>query len=429
MSQGQAVDAGSIDVEAWRTRIRVDVEANYHFRMGEAIERLEGNHDAAIAHLTACLERDPDHLLALGELIRVLEANGADARVWREKAQQRVPLFEAELALAQAADACDRGEFDAAEELARAARRLGADTGACTAVDAEILVGRAIEVSLDRKDEACRLLRTAADLRPGWTPPRRLLALQLEGSGREAEAMDLWRSILRADPEHGEANLKVGYDLYRSRQIEAALGHLRRAVAALPGDDFPLLYFGSALFFMDEIDEAIGVLQRCSDIDGANAAPSSYVLAVIRLTVGDMDGCVAACADAERRFGRDPSREAVAALAHMAAGRTAEAKAAIARAGEAPMVDLVRALIDIDTLEPDAALAEWRRLADVIPGPHARLVLAGLLADRGLTAEAAVELEAAKRLPSAPAALRQLGHIPTIARRLNLLPRSAKNGG
>lgn len=422
MPQGQDTGTGHADVEAWRTRIRIDAMGNYHYRMGEAIERLEGNHDAAIMHLKSCLGLDPDHLLAQGELIRIYEATGqeAEARRWREDARNRRPDFDAALALALAEDACDQGALDKAAEHVAAARACGANAESCLDIDANILMLRGLAVRRDRPAEALDLFRAAGGLRPSWTSPRRHMAGALDELGRPDEALAQWRTIADADPADGEANLKVGYALRCDGQSDRAIPYLERAVASRRGDDFALVHLGLALLLTDRPREAADAFQRCIELDSDSTQTALRGLANARLAIGDAQASLASCLEAERRFGRNPPHDRVIFLARMALDHLPQAQEIADTAEGSAVAAFAHALLDLDRGVSDATIDRWRHIAATAETPHARLVLAGLLAEQGRIVEAETELSAALQSVGGRFALRQVAQLPVAGRRLKL---------
>lgn len=70
-------------------------------------------------------------------------------------------------------------------------------------------------------------------------------------SGRFAEAVDIFDSLLRENPDDMEAKAKLGEALIRQGRFEAARGHLVECVARNPEDDYSVYFLGVALLNMD----------------------------------------------------------------------------------------------------------------------------------------------------------------------------------
>jgi len=79
-------------------------------------------------------------------------------------------------------------------------------------------------------------LRKAVELLPAQSKPRYLLALALDRSGSDAEAVDSIQAVLRLDPNDFNARTFLGWHLLRKHQPAEAESQFRRATEIQPGD-------------------------------------------------------------------------------------------------------------------------------------------------------------------------------------------------
>lgn len=396
--------AVSVDIEAWRARIRRDVEINYLFHMGQAIGRLNGDTASAVSRLTACLALEPGHLGALDALIRTLEAAGAtaEAEEWRQRAEARIPGFAVEAALFRAdALAVDRA-FDAAAEQLGLARSLGADARRCAEFEARLLHDQGVLArQAGRLDDALTFLDRAMRLRPDWIALARLHAQVLQDFGRDGEALAAWRVLLAQWPDDSDANLQAGQLLYQQGQLAGALPYLERAAQGLWRNASVSNLLGLTLLGLNRPKEAIPVLRSAVAFGSTDDIHRHLALAL--LGTGNAAEAVEQLTEANRIFGPDPARSAVLALAKLTLGRRQEAAAAIdanrRHSDPAPLTATVSGLIALpDELGP-AALDRWRAMAQRYRFPTIHIILAGLLARAGDLVGARHEAETAAGMP------------------------------
>jgi tetratricopeptide (TPR) repeat protein len=75
------------------------------------------------------------------------------------------------------------------------------------------------------------------------------------------EAIALLRETLAADPGNCPARAKLGFALYRSGQMDAAIGEFQQVLAVRPGDPLATLYLGMAYAATDQVGRALEVWQ------------------------------------------------------------------------------------------------------------------------------------------------------------------------
>jgi len=144
------------------------------------------------------------------------------------------------------------------------AGRFAAVTAACRRllalapgdVEAKLLLGLALGAE-DRLHEAMPLLDAVARTRPGHAHPRRDLAELLRRLGRPADAAVQFRAWLAHAPEDAGAHHALGLALAESGQIEAAILHLRQAIAIDPTPAAGWSNLGMLLKIERQFEEAI----------------------------------------------------------------------------------------------------------------------------------------------------------------------------
>src|SRR2546423_15038333 len=136
--------------------------------------------------------------------------------------------------------------FEACRDRARAAARRGrlAEAGAALG---EALTERPHDLAarldlvlvlrrLRRADEAEREARVAVALAPIAASAHEALGAVLFEQGRDREAADAFREVLRLRPDHARAGLHVAWALERLREWDAAEVAVRLLLARRPDD-------------------------------------------------------------------------------------------------------------------------------------------------------------------------------------------------
>jgi len=153
--------------------------------------------------------------------------------------------------LAGALAALEAGRFAAATA---AGRWLSALTPGD--VEAKLLLGLALGAE-GRLNEAMPLLDAVARTRPGHAHPRRDLAELLARLGRPAEAAVQFRAWLAQAPEDAGAHHALGLAVAESGEIEAAISHLRQAIAIDPTPAAGWSNLGMLLKIQRQFEDAI----------------------------------------------------------------------------------------------------------------------------------------------------------------------------
>jgi len=153
--------------------------------------------------------------------------------------------------LAGALAALEAGRFAAATAACR--RLLALAPGD---IEAKLLLGLALGAE-GQLHEAMPLLDAVAHTRPGHAHPRRDLAELLVRLGRPAEAAAQFRTWLAQAPTDAGAHHALALVLAESGDIEAAISHLRRAVAIDPAPAAGWSNLGMLLKIQRQFEEAI----------------------------------------------------------------------------------------------------------------------------------------------------------------------------
>ncbi len=288
---------------------------------------------------------------------------------------------------------------------------------------------------LNRVPEAIRLYRQAVAMRPVWDEGWWALGSLLYDAKRHVEARDALRRYVELKPEAGAGWALLGLSEYSSADNAAAAAHLARAVdVGVPNEHLARLArlrAGTLLTKFERFDLALKLLTK---IEG-KVTPEilrAAGLAALRLPILPSD-----IRPDQRQMIELAGRGAMA----FAAGNTAAARAALQTLVLAyPAQPNVHYLFGtlLASVEPDAALAQYRREIEISPThvpalvalthelirlgkpaeavPHARVAAANAPKDfqaryaygrallaTGRAGQAAAELEAAAKIrPESP---------------------------
>ena len=92
-------------------------------------------------------------------------------------------------------------------------------------------------------DEALKYYRRAVDLKPYAVEPKLGLALPLSALGRWEDIIELYREVLRIDPQNSLVNYRMGLIYYNRGEYEQADPYLDKVVNLYPFDYDSLLLF------------------------------------------------------------------------------------------------------------------------------------------------------------------------------------------
>jgi tetratricopeptide (TPR) repeat protein len=296
-----------------------------------------------------------------------------------------------------------------------------------------------------RKDAANERFRAALAIDPGFTPALKNLAINEYDSGRPAEARAHFEQVLKVAPGDEISHLYLAEIDYHARRRRAALDHYEKSGQRFAQDPQWTLHYGRSLLDDGRAKQAVAVLDRIPEGDGAG-----------RFEAGVALGQAGAHADAARFFGaarhgyKDPyaagynqalmlieagdNEAAIRVAQELAAEGRATAElynlASRAYAGAGRIQEAYDALRQATRLEPNAP-ENYIDLASIclehdnfdlgleivdiglrqLPGSWTLYLQRGaLLAMKGLMGEAEKEFETARRLaPEQPVPYAALG--------------------
>lgn len=240
-------------------------DARAHRLMAQAL-RLAGDQRGAVKAIDRAIAIEPDeaalHLaratILLGSHELDLARQDLDRALELDPNQLRAYVMQADLALG-------RGDLDEAERLARIAARIEPEHPLLQTVEAMVALGRGereaalrlATAALERMPDDPQVLNTAAfaymvngnlafaeqafrrlrELKPNHHALRRVLAELLHRQERHAEALEEIEPLLGLQGAATPENLRFGGFLALGLgDAERALGWLRPALAAMPGD-------------------------------------------------------------------------------------------------------------------------------------------------------------------------------------------------
>jgi predicted O-linked N-acetylglucosamine transferase (SPINDLY family) len=93
-----------------------------------------------------------------------------------------------------------------------------------------------------------------------------VLANALHAHARHADAERVYRAILRADPDHGDANCFLGMLLVLDGRVDEAMRHLQRAAEKHPQSDAYQLNLGLVHESLDRVPEAVACYRRAAQL-------------------------------------------------------------------------------------------------------------------------------------------------------------------
>jgi predicted O-linked N-acetylglucosamine transferase (SPINDLY family) len=234
-------------------------------------------------------------------------------------------------------------------------------------------------------------------------------ALALHTSGRLAEAEELYRRILAAEPEQAEAALHLARVVHQAGRPAEAAALYRAALANTP-DSFEILAdLSRALREAGDPAGAAEVLRRASQLAPEDAGPF-VALGQILLELGRGREALAACRQALMRDPTGSAANLCTGQALLALGEPQRATAHFRRIIEtAPDASeahnaLGAALAALGDL--DGAAAAFTRATELAPGgAEAYANLAGVLREAGQTEAASLAYDRAVDLGGGPGAM------------------------
>ncbi|HEX9052636.1 MAG TPA: protein kinase [Anaeromyxobacter sp.] len=145
-------------------------------------------------------------------------------------------------------------------------------------------------------------------------------------AGRDDEALETYRSVLRDFPDDRQALYLAGHVLFVARRWAEAVPYLEKTLQVDPGAEWPLDDLVTALAVLRRRDELTSLVDRSERAPPAPARSHAVVRA--RVWLGDTAGAVAAAREAVEQ-GWGPAAELDLAGALFVTGELAEAEAVL----------------------------------------------------------------------------------------------------
>lgn len=256
-------------------------------------------------------------------------------------------------------------------------------------------------------------------------------------SGKADQAIIEYRNAVQANPELGDAHLRLAEAYIASGQMRAAIPSYIRAADLLADDTElqikagnlmlnggafkeaqdrarvvlardpkhvqALLLLGNSLAGLKNLEDAIGVLERVSEIDPKNTGAFTN-LGVLRLAHEDVAGAETAFTRAMDISGGSSDAAVGLANFYRAVGRVADAEALLLQTlGRDPRNTAVNdalASFYVENSRPEEAGAYLRKLADANPDPSRRYILANHYLTVNRVADALAVLQELARNPA-----------------------------
>src|SRR5260221_3173051 len=158
------------------------------------------------------------------------------------------------------------------------------------------------EIEQGNDQAAEQTLRAAVSVAPWVRWPYAGLAELLTRHGRLADAEEVCREALRADPQNAEAHERLGEFLTARLKAFEAAAHFREAVALAGPDPRLLTRLGNALLRAGRLDEAREPLETAAAAD-PNAFEAAAYLAELEERVGHLDAAMRNLDRAEQAAG------------------------------------------------------------------------------------------------------------------------------
>jgi len=152
------------------------------------------------------------------------------------------------------------------------------------------------------------------------------LAAAHHRAGRLDEAVQLYRAVIEAEPDHFGALHHLGIAATQQGKLEEAAALLQRAVAADPGSAEALTNLGIALMRLRQFDSAADVYRKALELDPSKVEAHNYLGAMLH-TLGRFEEAAAEFATALRLRPGNAAVHNNLGMALASLGRTEEAAA------------------------------------------------------------------------------------------------------
>ena len=85
--------------------------------------------------------------------------------------------------------------------------------------------------------------------------------------GKFAEALAIFEGVMSLSPESEVPMVAIGSVYFGQLKYDQAIVHYRKALKKKPDSAFARAYLGESLFFIGKKEDALGELQKASDIE------------------------------------------------------------------------------------------------------------------------------------------------------------------
>ena len=264
--------------DAARARQVLEEGAAATSRNGRALyllaEAQRRTHDMAAAEATSrkLIALDPKNLVGPRQLAHIFQ----DAHDYQKAIGVLEPIVSARFRAADAADMSDRSFRDfyfdlveAYEQLKQYDKALAVLTQAQKLSPQDPMVDVRMartQLAAGKSGNAISTLQGAIQRFPDEPSIKIELASAYERQKKFAEAENLFRSLISADPKNAEALNSLGYMLAeRGQKLDESVGFVQRALALDPGNPAFLDSLGWALFKQGKFDVAEQPLREASE--------------------------------------------------------------------------------------------------------------------------------------------------------------------
>ena len=187
------------------------------------------------------------------------------------------------------------------------------------------------------------LLREALEIDPDYVAAKVMLGKTWWYDGRFftrgvqrdfaiAEAERLSNEVLERRPDAANALMTLGGTAWLRDCHDEAIAQCRRASDLSPSDAWVHGFFGMILIFSGDLDEALVVLQRAARLSPQTIAWVDFHIAHAKAWKGDDNGALASINSYVAATPHDVWGKIMLAIVHGFAGRTLDARSAVAEA-------------------------------------------------------------------------------------------------
>ncbi|BAI76796.1 TPR repeat-containing protein (plasmid) [Azospirillum sp. B510] len=251
-----------IDVGAWRTAIRQDTFAYYHYKMGVALENT-GSTEAALAAYERAISEKPSHGSSHWCLLALLERSGGGTQLEaaRDRALRLCPNYQDQWTEEQAAAAIVANRIDEAVTLLRSVTRPSVHGAQLWADLARVYRLRGLS------EEALSFANTALETAPDLCEAHRERGLLLRVRGKLSEALHSLETAAPAFPFDLEVAGNLAFCYLAFLRFDAAFSITEKHCKQPSPNQFCNLAHVTILHVMGRYDEAVDFIRSLLLVD------------------------------------------------------------------------------------------------------------------------------------------------------------------